>query len=77
MVHWLRALATLAEDLGSTPSTHTWLTNAHSSISRGSEAHFWPLSALHVCGTHIYEGKHSYTSNKNKSWGKKRQGSIT
>ena len=44
---WLRALAALAEDLGSILSTHLVAQNCNSS-SKGSGTLFWPLWKLHM-----------------------------
>ena len=49
MAQWLRALAVLAENLGSHTATHNLLLTP---IPRGSDALFWPPWALHACGAH-------------------------
>ena len=67
MAQQLRALAALAEYLGSIPG-NTWrLRTVCKSSSRASGALLRPLWPLHTCGalTHM-QAKHSYIQNKNK-----------
>lgn len=55
---WLRALATLAEGLGSVPMTHTMAQNCRNPSSKESNVLFWPPKGnKHMCGAHM--GKHT------------------
>jgi hypothetical protein len=54
MAQQLRALATVAEDPGSIPSTHLVAHNIYNSSFKGSDALFWPLRAL---DTHVHASK--------------------
>ena len=62
----LRALTALAEDLSSDPSIHLAAHNPCHSISRGSDTVFWPLRALHACGTLTYRQAHICLRQKEK-----------
>lgn len=50
----LRALAALAEDPDLVSSTHMTAQNQLQGISRGSDALFWPLMALHTCDAQTF-----------------------
>ena len=56
MAQSLKALAVLAEDLGSIPSTH--LPTICNFSSKDLNAPFWPLPALHTWGA---PKEHSHT----------------
>jgi hypothetical protein len=67
MLLQLRALAALAEDVGSVPCTHTAAHNCNS-VSGRSVALFWPPQILHAYSTQTYiQAKHPYT-HKWKMW---------
>jgi len=48
VAYQLRALAALAEDLGSIPSMYTAANSDHNSNSRGSNTLFWPLLYIDI-----------------------------
>lgn len=53
MAGQLGALAALAQDRASVPSTHIrWLTNTGNTSSSGAGVLFWPLQVLHAYATH-------------------------
>jgi hypothetical protein len=59
MAGWLRALVAFLEDVGSILCTLLWLTTICNSSSKGSDALFWSLQALHAYGANIYgQAKH-------------------
>lgn len=64
MVQQLRVFAALAENWGSVPSSHMWLTTCSSkrltsvSGARMSSSSF--IRYRHACGIHTHVGKHSY-----------------
>ena len=61
MAQWVRALAALPAHLVSTLSMHVLVHKSLNSSSRGSDALFWLLWALHACGTQTQtQAKHSY-----------------
>jgi|UPI00001F6C88 hypothetical protein len=61
MVHRLKELAALVEELGLVPST-TKQQLAPITRAKGSDALFWPLWALHACGELTYmQARHSHT----------------
>jgi hypothetical protein len=57
---WARAA--LPENLGSIPSPTWQLASIFNTSFQGSDALFWSLQALNVCGAQTYmQGQHLYT----------------
>lgn len=54
MAQWFRALATLAEDPGLSPSAHMCLTIISNSSSQGPNPLLASTGIRHTCGTHTH-----------------------
>ena len=59
MAQTLREMAALEEDQGLSTASTWRLTTTCNSSSSGSNALFWPVLSLYVCGAHTYtQAKH-------------------
>jgi hypothetical protein len=54
MAQQSRALATLVEDIGTSPSSHVAAHNCQRSSPRGSDSLVWSPKALHACGRQAF-----------------------